>query len=180
MCALKSEHELPFGTACLISHRPCYRSAEPRFYRCERCGFLAVTFQAENPLHSRLCCCGGQINELVAAPETGALRHEIEYVIFGGYEHNAIRITVDNNLHPMTKEHQIQWIYLYTFEGGQLKFLSPGQMPVATFAMADQDAYVYCGRDICRMGREPCQFQCKRGHIIYVFCSLHGLQELRI
>jgi hypothetical protein len=25
------------------------------------------------------------------------------------------------------------------------------------------------------MGRENCQFQCKRGNIIYTYCTKHGL-----
>ena len=80
----------------------------------------------------------------------------------------------------MTGDHRIEWIYVYDFQGGQFKYLPQGLSSRANFAFADEDAYAYCDRPICRMGREHCQFQCKRGLIFYAYCSMHGLFKLEI
>ena len=45
-------------------------------------------------------------------------------------------------------------------------------------ALADEDAYVYCDREVCRMGHEYCQFECKRGMVLYAHCTVHGLFRL--
>ncbi|HPE15836.1 MAG TPA: desulfoferrodoxin family protein [Oscillospiraceae bacterium] len=169
-----------YSTACMISHRPGWRGADPRFYRCGSCGALGVEFGAEARALMP-CQCGGS-RELLApsADADPAEAHRITYVIFGGAEHNAIRVWVEEGRHPATQEHHIAWIYLRTYTGGQLKFLLPGEKPTATFALADEDAYAYCDRPVCRMGRGNCQFQCKRGYQVYACCSVHGLRELRL
>jgi len=91
-----------------------------------------------------------------------------------------MRVRVGEEKHPMTGEHHIQWIYLLTYEGGQIKFLRPGDKAAVNFAFADGDAYSYCDRAVCEMGRGNCQFQCKRGYLIYAYCSLHGLYRLAL
>ena len=100
------------------------------------------------------------------------------FVVFGGFENSSVRITVDRGNHPMQPEHRIEWIYLRTYQGGQLKYLPEKSRSAAHFSFADEDAYVYCDREICRMGREHCQFECKRGMTAYAFCSVHGLIKL--
>ena len=49
------------------------------------------------------------------------------------------------------------------------------QDPVVTFAMADEDAFVYCDRPICKIVKAHCMFQCKQGLVIYVYCNVHVL-----
>ncbi len=109
------------------------------------------------------CQCGGSIKLLEPSADSAEC-HRITYVIFGGAEHNAMRIWVEEGQHPTTQEHYIQWIYLRTYEGGQIKFLLPGEKAMVNFALADGDAYSYCDRAVCEMGRGNCQFQCKRGY----------------
>ncbi len=81
-----------YSTACMISHRPGWRGDEPRFYRCGMCGALAVEFGGE--AQSLLPCrCGGSRRLLEPSDDSDpAEPHRITYVIFGGAEHNAMRV----------------------------------------------------------------------------------------
>ena len=164
-----------YSTRCPISHRPTFQSTEPQFYRCAHCGSV-VTLHSETEEREReFFCCGERMRRLEPVPDAP---DKLEFVVFGGFEQNAIRITVDSGTGPLDRDHRIAWIYLYTYQGGQMKFLPPGARPVAQFALADEDAYVYCDRPVCRMGREHCQFECKRGMTAYAYCTEHGLLRL--
>lgn len=167
-----------YTTTCMVSHRPSMQNRHPKLYRCEQCGCISTVYGEHSPTEFR-CGCNGMYRHLETpgSDEKDAL-HLLSYVFFGGAEHNAVRIFVGDGRHPMTNEHRIEWIYLLTYEGGQIKFLDTSPKPVATFAMAGNDAYSYCNRSICRMGREHCQFQCKRGFEIYAYCSIHGLRHI--
>lgn len=168
--------ERSYSTVCMVSRRPAFCSPYPRFYRCKGCGSVSVVYGEGREYIP--CGCGDVQKRLEPFDEKdtdGA--HSLSYVVFGGMEHNAIRIQVGEGTHPMTEKHRIEWIALFTYEGLQMKFLKGNREPSATFALADKDAYSFCNRQICRMGREHCQFQCKRGWKIYAWCSCHGLTE---
>lgn len=116
----------------------------------------------------RLACDSGTLSQ----------EHQLDYTVFGGFQHNTIRVAVGEGTHPMNAGHHIEWIYLYTYQGGQMKYLPLKGPSSALFSLAEEDAYVYCDRPVCRMGWEHCQFQCKRGHIAYAYCNEHGLYRL--
>ena len=61
-------------------------------------------------------------------------------------------MTVGSVEHPMLPEHYIQWIYLETEKGGQLKKLNPGETPSVTFALNEDKAVA-----------------------VYAYCNIHGL-----
>ncbi len=179
------------STRCKISHRPPFRNAEPKFYRCGQCQNLII--QASADTETLVCtCCDRQMEKLNAVNQRNISderhrdekhqdeRHQIEYIISGGLEQNVVKASVGRSLHPMTREHHIEWIYFYTFQGGQLKYLAQEKPPEAIFALADEDAFVYCDRKVCKMGNDQCQFQCKRGLILYAYCNIHGLQMIRL
>ena len=181
MRTTSSEH---YSTRCLISHRPDFMTGDPLFYRCPQCGEIII---ANSSQHGRgvadkapfVSCCGVQCVplEVCTDPELCG-SHPMRFVVFGGYERNSVRIEVESGFHPMEAGHRIEWIYMRTFQGGQLKMLPSGARSFASFSLADYDAFVYCDRDICRMGREHCQFLCKRGMVAYAFCNRHGLFKL--
>lgn len=167
-----------YTTACMTSRRPPMHSSHPVFYRCESCGSVSIEYGG-CPLTGSKCGCNGTRLRLeTPGPDEEDRTHILSYVFFGGAQHNAVRISVGGGSHPMTEEHRIEWIYLLTYEGGQMKFLDTSLKAQAVFAMAGNDAYSYCDRSICRMGREHCQFQCKGGWEVYAYCSLHGLRHL--
>jgi len=179
-----------YGTRSKISHRPQFMCAEPRFFMCRHCGNLMIqqTMQAKRKKETEksgvlITCCGQKMNRLVAHTEnTYDEQHVPEYTIKGGFANNAIEVRIGHTNHVMTEEHHIEWVYLYTFQGGQLKHLNATQEPKVTFAMAEEDAFVYCDRPICKMsqGEGNCMFRCKRNMVVYAYCNLHGLWKTRM
>lgn len=198
-----------YHTECMMSHVPPYQTMEPEFWRCSICGSVYVRYRrksvdtVENTRQDlrkmtsddRMgdvpekeggemagICCGHPLTKLLPCQDKQQIAdHQMQYFIFGGPEHNTIRVEVADAGHPMTEEHHIEWIFLYTYQGGQMKYLPSGKRAkaAAMFSMAEEDAYAFCGREICRMGWEPCHFQCKRGHAAYAYCSRDGLFRLQ-
>lgn len=152
------------------STKPSFYTPEPQFYLCEHCQRLTIDVAA-NRTSQRLDCCGRTMKHLLAQTPDGA--HHLTLTIRGGFESNSLSVTVGQPAHPMTLQHHIAWMYLHTFQGGQLKFMVPGEESTAMFALADKDAYVYCDRAVCK-GRD-CKFNCKRGFCVWVYCNQHGL-----
>lgn len=172
------ENKQIYSTAFLGSRSPGYRTEKPEFYRCRICGNVIVKYV---PLAGKAgtfecSCCGEKMQLLTPQDAAGQTdEHQMAFNIFGGFEHNTIRITVDEGHHPMSAEHHIEWIYLRTFQGGQMKYLTTKGKSVTMFSLANEDAFVFCGRDVCKY----CKYQCKRGHYAYAYCNQHGLFELK-
>lgn len=156
------------------STKPTFSAAAPLFYRCARCRRLMVQpFAGDGALS--LACCGEAMSELTPRSPTDAEagQHLPAMVVSGGFDSNALSVTVGLPPHPMENDHHLEWIYLYTFQGGQIKFIAPGDRAAAIFSLAEKDAYVYCDRTICKGSQ--CKFNCKRGFIAYAYCNRHGL-----
>lgn len=179
-----TDHKRVYPTQCTTSRRPEYRTGEPEFYRCGLCGAVEVKYpplsgQAEGTFRPGTCC-GRPLERLEPCGDEALwAEHRLDYCIFGGFAHNAVRVEVDGGLHPMRAGHRIEWLYLRTFQGGQMKYLPQRGPAAAVFAMAEEDAFVFCDREVCRMGWEHCLFQCKRDHMAYAYCDQHGLFRLR-
>lgn len=92
--------------------------------------------------------------------------HALTYQIYGGLDRNAIKVDVS----AIADEHHLQWIALMTFTGMQYKRVTPGKTEYI-FALADEDAYAYCGKDPC----EECVFKCKNGFMLYLACQEDGI-----
>ncbi len=115
--------------------------SESRFYICEKCGnVVGMIHDTGVPIK----CCGTDMKHL--APESCDANHE-KHIPVVNYDGERVRVSVGNILHPMTKEHNIPWIYLQTDRGGQRKCLDPEVRPVATFSLIDEkplSVYAYC------------------------------------
>ena len=63
-------------------------------------------------------------------------------------EDNKVIVTVGEVLHPMLEEHYIEFIVIETNKGYQVHYLKPGEEPIATFMLSDNEqllnAYSYC------------------------------------
>lgn len=158
------------------STKPTFIRPNPNFYRCPQCGAFLVTMAIRDAT-SPITCCGKTLVALrvndTTTTDALAQQHQPLMTISGGFESNTLSVTVGNPAHPMTADHYLEWIFIYTFQGGQFKYLPPGAPPEATFALAGNDAYVYCDRPICK-GKQ-CKFNCKRGFSAYTWCNQHGL-----
>ncbi|WP_350453907.1 hypothetical protein [Slackia heliotrinireducens] len=85
---------------------------------------------------------------------------ELDYRIDGGFNNNCIVVdwTIKNK-----DLYQVDWVALKTFTGMQMKYVLPKKFPPLYFALAREDAYVYCNKQPC----EECAFRCKSGFVIY-------------
>lgn len=115
----------------------------PVFYECnDKKGILGLIQGSKEDLAN---CLGEHFTELDASKAEGAGEKHLPEVSVNG---SLVTVTVGSVEHPMTDEHSINWIYLETKQGSQLKKLSPGKAPRAEFALSPEDtpvaAYAYC------------------------------------
>lgn len=163
----------------IFSARRCRDARKPRagdcpdvvFYRCPVCGSLFPVTGGLALEEKEITCCGKRAERLLPAqPETVSHLIKVSYQIVGGYNDNAVRVSwrmVSGGKPP-------EWIYLKTFTGGYLKYVSDTKRSPMVFALADTDAFAYCDEDPCL----ECVFRCKRGFIVYVYGKEMGLIEL--
>lgn len=93
---------------------------------------------------------------------------ELDYQINGGFNNNCIIVTWDD-----TAEHPLEWVLMKTFTGSQMKYALPKKRNRMVFALADEDAFVYCNKEPC----VECGFRCKNGFVLYA--SFNGLGIVR-
>ncbi|MCR4694608.1 MAG: desulfoferrodoxin Dfx [Pseudobutyrivibrio sp.] len=111
---------------------------ETLFYRCMKCGNF-VMFVDKKSCCTPVCC-GEEMTLLTANTSDGATEKHVPEVTIEG---NKVCVAVGSVLHPMLEEHHIQFIYLETENGGQIKYLEPGQEPKAEFITNDKPIAVY-------------------------------------
>lgn len=116
------------------------------FYVCEECGNLVAMINdaGVNPV-----CCGQKMKKLVAGETDAATEKHVPFVTVDG---DTLTVQVGEVPHPMTEAHLIQWIYVQTEKGSQLKKFSANDAPKATFTLKDDKAVA-----------------------VYEYCNLHGL-----
>lgn len=85
------------------------------------------------------------MQELVPGTSDGTAEKHIPVIKVSG---NTVSVTVGSKIHPSVSEHYIEWILLQTDRGVQQKWLSPGMIPEAEFAIMVGEkveaAYEYC------------------------------------
>ena len=112
-----------------------------QIYKCDVCGNIVVVIHGGQ---GGLVCCG-QPMKLIEANTTDAAQEKHVPVITsldGGY-----KVSVGSAPHHMEEKHYIEWICLDEGDGKtQMKFLSPGQAPEATFSTDAKEvsAFAYC------------------------------------
>ncbi len=165
--------EQKFGSRrCRDTMKPlASQCPEVAFYRGMECGALFPVTGGKGAEEKEIVCCGQKARRLEPVDsETAGSQIQVTYQITGGYNDNAVRVSWKC---PSPKDHP-EWIYLKTFTGGYLKYVSSEKRPPMVFALADTDAFAYCDEDPCL----ECVFRCKRGFIIYVYDSRAGLIEV--
>lgn len=116
------------------------------FYICPTCGNLVYTVHnAGVPL----LCCGQKMQKL--EPNTVEASGE-KHLPVAALEGDTLHVSVGSVEHPMAAEHMIQWIFVETEQGGQIRYLQVGQAPKADFVLG---------------GEKPVA--------VYAYCNLHGL-----
>ncbi len=97
-----------------------------KFYICEHCGAILVTtiHNAGVPL---VCC--GEKDEGAAPQHRG--KPAAKKMPVAELSGSTLTVTVGAVEHPMVDVHHIQWLFVETENGGQLRYLTPGQAPKA-------------------------------------------------
>lgn len=110
-------------------------------YKCEICGNIVEV------LHTgigSLVCCGQPMKRMEEQTEDSSVEKHVPYI---EKTEKGIRVKVGQNQeHPMTDEHHIEWIQVLTPTAAYRKFLSPGGKPEAEFEIQEDDvvAREYC------------------------------------
>ena len=112
-----------------------------KFYICEHCGNLAPTIHnAGVPL----VCCGEKMKELVPNTVEASGEKHLPVAELSG---SRLTVTVGAVEHPMADVHYIQWIFVETENGGQIRYLNPGRAPNAVDELGSEKTlavYAYC------------------------------------
>lgn len=114
---------------------------EPKFFICKHCGNI-VTFINESG--APLTCCGDLMTEIKPNTVDAAVEKHVPVVLV---DENTVTVEVGSVEHPMVSEHFIQWIYLETDKGFQIKYFEPSEKPKAVFTLNGEQliaAYEYC------------------------------------
>lgn len=101
-------------------------------------------FKFENSLLVNLLGETTSLNEVVANTEDASKEKHVPEVSLDG---NLVKVQVGSVLHPMVDVHYIEVIAVQTNKGFQIKYLNPGEMPVAEFMLHNEEfvcAYAYC------------------------------------
>lgn len=117
-----------------------------RFFICKHCGNLV---QIINDARVPLVCCGEKMKELI--PNTVEASGE-KHIPLVNRKGDILTVNVGSVDHPMVSEHFIQWVYVETEKGGQLKELRSGDAPNVSFNVEDD-----------------------KPTAVYAYCNLHGL-----
>lgn len=135
---------------CKLSRRPGEILARPHFYYCPSCQRLLWDLDASEKKPS---CCGMEMEEL--SPQAAGSAYS--YEICGGFDKNAVQL--------YWHDQPPVWVGLLSFTGFYCKLVGKGKKPPLVFPLADEDAYVYCGREKC----VKCLYACKKGCCVYCY-----------
>ena len=122
---------------------------EFKLLRCEVCGKMVAVLK-DTPVPT--ICCGKPMTVLNANTGDGAYEKHVPVV---ERKDNQVLVKVGSIDHPMLPEHYIEFIVLRTNKGNQRKALQPGQLPHATFEIADDEEVLE----------------------VLEYCNLHGLYK---
>jgi superoxide reductase len=122
-----------------------------KFYRCQHCGNIITKIHDSTV---KVVCCGDEMEEITANTVDASKEKHVPVVSVAG---NIVKVEVGSVPHPMEEKHYIMWIYLQTQKGGQIKYLAPGEEPVAVFALEDDSL-----------------------EAVYEYCNIHGLWKTEV
>jgi len=122
-----------------------------KFLVCEHCGNMIEMVKDKGV---PVMCCGQKMKVLEPNTVEASGEKHLPAVMLEG---NVVNVNVGTVDHPMLDVHYIEWIYLETEKGGQIKYLKPEEAPSASFELKDDKAVA-----------------------VYAYCNLHGLWKTDI
>lgn len=121
------------------------------FYKCGECGTIAMKAVDGG---GEMCCCKKPMTVLEPNTTDAAQEKHVPVATVNG---DAITVNVGSVDHPMTEEHQIEWVYVVTEEGAIMKCLNAGEAPHAVIELG---------------GQKPLA--------VFEHCNLHGLWKTEL
>ena len=111
-------------------------------YKCGVCGNIVMLMHVGG---GTLVCCGEEMNLLEDQTADKSTEKHVPVVdkTDAGY-----KVTVGTTLHPMEEKHYIQWIELQADDVSYIRFLKPGDEPVAEFCA---EAEAVSAREHCNV-----------------------------
>lgn len=115
---------------------------EIKIYRCRHCGNIVVhLYDSGMPV----ACCGEDMELLRPDDESASIEKHIPVIEHVG---NKVVVSVGKQIHPMTRDHYIEWIVVQWKDGFQVHYLTPGEAPVfetcVCSGITPVAAYAYC------------------------------------
>ena len=117
-----------------------------KFYKCRYCGNV---IEKHHEGSGEIECCGLGMDELI--PNTVDASGE-KHIPVVEVKDGVVKVHVGSIDHPMVEEHWIEWIYLETDQGSQVKYLKANEAPEVEFVLGKEKPLV-----------------------VYAYCNLHGL-----
>lgn len=118
-----------------------------KFFICRHCGNIISMVHDSGVIVE---CCGEPMELLEANTVEASTEKHIPFVLQEG---NTVKVQIGEVEHPMEEVHSIQWVYLETNMGAQMKTLKPGEKPLVEFNLSDGETVV----------------------AVYEYCNIHGL-----
>lgn len=112
-----------------------------KFFKCNVCGNVVVKLVDSGVVPF---CCGDEMTELKSGSSDGKFEYHLPVV--EQIDDCKVKVRVGAEPHPMTDKHYIEFIYLETEHGGQIRYLKPGDKAEAVFVCNEKllSVYVYC------------------------------------
>ena len=111
-------------------------------YHCEICGNIVEVLRGEA---GTLVCCG--VDMTLLEEQTADVTKEKHVPVVEKVE-GGVKVTVGSTLHPMVRDHYIEWIEIIADGKAYRQFLEPGDDPEATFCV---DAEEIVAREHCNL-----------------------------
>ncbi len=111
---------------------------------CKHCGNV-ITFLENSNVPVK--CCGENMQKVNPNTFDAAVEKHVPVIEVSDL---LCTVSVGSVEHPMVDDHYIKWIILETTEGVKIKYLNPGDKPIAIFSLLDGEeiisAYEYCNK----------------------------------
>ena len=117
---------------------------EQKFFICKECGELVGIIENEE---AKLSCGKNPMVELKPNTVDAAKeKHVPVATVFG----NTVTVKIGSVLHPMEKEHHIDWVYLQVNNGGQRKNIKDNKEAAVVFELCEGEkavkVFAYCNK----------------------------------
>jgi hypothetical protein len=111
----------------------------------------------------------GETYTRLAVKQASESSYQIDYARRGAKNHGVVTVKVLDQEGEVAND--ILWIVLRGYTGNQIRTFYEGRKAETVFALAEEDAFMFCTADPCL----ECNFACLVGIEIYAYSKSQGL-----